>query len=267
MEWSTGTVARDGERIYFELTEPDVVPAATVVLGHGAGGSHAVWFQQVPALARAGLRVVTWDTRGFGNSTCRTGELTTEAAVGDLGAVLDAAGVDRAHIVGQSMGGWWAAGFALAQPERTQSLVLANTVGGVWTDALRAHFRTLLAPASAAGPTQLGEHSAVGAQLAERDLALAFLYQQLNTFHSPPMTAMVGAISATTHAVEAVAALPFPKLWITSTHDPLFPAALVREAAAQIGARCEVVADAGHSPYFERADAWNAIVVEFLTAR
>jgi pimeloyl-ACP methyl ester carboxylesterase len=264
VQWSTGTVERDGERIYYELTEPDGAARGTVVLGHGAGGSHAAWFQQVLAFGSAGFRVVTWDTRGFGNSTCRSESLSTVASVGDLAAVLDATGVERAHVVGQSMGGWWATGFALAHPDRSDSLVLANTVGGIWTDALRAHFRTLLAPASA-GPTQLGQHSAVGPQLATRDLALSFLYQQLNTFHEPPMTAVIGAITGTSHTVESVAALDVPKLWITTTHDQLFPAALVAETAAEVGARCEVIADAGHSPYFERADAWNDVVLAFLT--
>ena len=268
VQWTTGTVASGGERIYYEVTEPDGAVRSTVVLGHGAGGSHAAWFQQVPALAAAGHRVVTWDTRGFGNSTFDSGVLTTDVSVGDLAAVLDAAGVRSAHVIGQSMGGWWAAGFALAHPDRTASLVLANTEGGVWTDALTAHFRTLAAPVSGAGSAAiaLGAHTALGPQLGERDLALAFLYQQLNTFHTPPMAAVLGGITGSRHDADAMAALPFPKLWITSTHDQLFPADLIKDAAARAGARCEVIADAGHSPYFERAAAWNDVVLDFIAA-
>src|SRR5262245_35344553 len=139
VQWRPGRVESDGESIYYEVTGPDGArpDAPTVVLGHGAGGSHAAWFQQVPVLASAGYRVVTWDTRGFGCSTCNTDVLDVAASVRDLTAVLDAAGCDRATIVGQSMGGWWASGFAVAQPDRVDALVLANTVGGLWTDALR----------------------------------------------------------------------------------------------------------------------------------
>ncbi len=114
MRWTTATVRSRGEDIYYEVTEPDhhagsiVAGGSTVVLGHGAGGSHAAWFQQVPALAAAGHRVVTWDTPGFGNSTFVTGAFAPEGIVADLVAVLDAVEVDRAHVVGQSMGGWWA---------------------------------------------------------------------------------------------------------------------------------------------------------------
>ena len=132
--WNTATVESGGETIYYEVTgAPD---GDAVVLTHGAGGSHAAWFQQVPALAEAGYRVITWDSRGFGLSTFTTGVLGTDAAAADMAAVFDAAGVTRAHVVGQSMGGWWVTAFALAHPERVHTLTLSNTVGGLWTDAL-----------------------------------------------------------------------------------------------------------------------------------
>src|SRR4051794_22918893 len=70
-EWRTAHLDHGGDVLYYEVTgAPD---ARTVVLTHGAGGTHASWFQQVPALAAAGYRVVTWDSRGFGNSTCTDG--------------------------------------------------------------------------------------------------------------------------------------------------------------------------------------------------
>ena len=51
--WQTGTVDSFGEQIYYEVTGADDAPA--IVLTHGAGGSHAAWYQQVPVLADAGL--------------------------------------------------------------------------------------------------------------------------------------------------------------------------------------------------------------------
>jgi pimeloyl-ACP methyl ester carboxylesterase len=261
VRWSPGRVESDGESIYYEVSGDE--GATTVVLGHGAGGSHAAWFQQVPVLTAAGYRVVTWDTRGFGCSTCATDVLDVPASVRDLTRVLDAAGVDEAVIVGQSMGGWWAGGFAMAVPERTKALVLANTVGGLWTDGLRAHFATLTADAGGDG-SEVGAHPALDDTLRERDPALAFLYQQLNTFHTPPMHLVVGSLGRDPIAHDAMRALPMPKLWITASNDPLFPAALVRESAERIGARFEVIDGAGHSPYFERADAWNEVLVDFL---
>jgi 3-oxoadipate enol-lactonase len=191
--WRTASVESAGETIYFEVTGPGGGP--TVVLTHGAGGSHAAWFQQVPALAAAGYQVVTWDSRGFGRSTFDSGELSTDAAVADLSAVLDALGVERVHLVGQSMGGWWVTAFALARPERVLTVSLSNTVAGLWTDELVQHFATFVAAEVTTDDTRLGVHSALSPRLVERDPARAFLYQQLNTFHSPPMRAVGKALT------------------------------------------------------------------------
>ena len=119
------------------------------MLTHGAGGTHAAWFQQVPTLAATGFRVITWDCRGFGNSTFTSGVHGSAAAVADMAAVLDATGTPGAHLVGQSMGGWWVTAFTVAQPARTHSLTLSNTVGGLWTTALLEYFRAWMTTAAA----------------------------------------------------------------------------------------------------------------------
>jgi pimeloyl-ACP methyl ester carboxylesterase len=110
--WQTGTVACGGEEIYYEVTGDDDLPA--IMLTHGAGSTHAAWFQQVPTLAANGFRVITWDCRGFGNSTFTSGVHSSAAAVADIAAVFDATGTPGAHLVGQSMGGWWVTAFTIA---------------------------------------------------------------------------------------------------------------------------------------------------------
>ena len=76
------------------------------MLTHGAGGTHAAWFQQVPTLAANGFRVITWDCRGFGNSTFTSGVHGSAAAVADMAAVLDA----QAPRARTSSASPWAAG-------------------------------------------------------------------------------------------------------------------------------------------------------------
>lgn len=266
--WHSATVASGGESIYYEVTGEADAPA--IVLTHGAGGSHASWFQQVPALTDAGYQVVTWDSRGFGKSTFVTGVLGTEAAVADITAVLDAVGIDRADFVGQSMGGWWVTAFALAQPTRLRSLTLSNTVGGLWTEALVDHFANFVAGTAAAfgEQTRLGVHSALGPSFVARDPARAFLYQQLNTFHDPPMGAVAGALTGSAVEHAALDALGLPILVITGTDDALFPAPLVIDSASRLtNATIVEIADAGHSPYFERPDEYNAALLEFLAGQ
>jgi 3-oxoadipate enol-lactonase len=263
-EWRTGRIEHDGESLYYEVT--GAADARTVVLTHGAGGTHASWFQQVPALAAAGYRVVTWDSRGFGNSTCANGTLGAETAAGDLERILDAVGAGTVDLVGQSMGGWWVSAFTIAHPERVQSLTLANTIGGLYTDDLHTHFRHLMKSAPA-DPPRLGSHSAVSTGLVTRDPALAFLYQQLDSFHEPPLIAVARALTGWEVTHEQMNATGVPVLVVTSPEDELFPAALIRAGAQRLrDARVVVIDGAGHSPYFERASDFNAALLDFLAS-
>ena len=242
-------VSSAGEDIYFEVTGDD---GPVVVLGHGAGGNHASWFQQVPVLVAAGYRVITWDTRGFGCSTFRTGVHGQAAIVGDLAAVLDAAEVTRAQFVGQSLGGWSVTAFTLAHPERVQSATLTNTVGGLYTTALLEHLRTV---------TGL---PALSPDLAHRDPARAFLYEQLASFQSPPMTEIASCLRERVDPA-LMSATRVPLLAITSTADELFPCALVADSIRRVaGAEVVVIDGAGHSTYFERPDEFNAALLPFL---
>jgi pimeloyl-ACP methyl ester carboxylesterase len=260
-QWRTGTVESGGESIYYEVIGDDDAP--TVMLTHGAGGNHAIWFQQVPALAAAGYRVVTWDCRGFGKSTFQSGRHGCDAAVADMVAILDAAGVERAHHVGQSMGGWWVNAFTLANPNRVITLTLTNTPGGLWTDEARA----ALAERASAGTDEqerMGTHPALAPTFGDRDPARAFLYQELNTFHTPPMAAVAGAVFGESVEHSALDALGIPILMITGTDDELFAPEFIAQNAARIdNADLVVIDDAGHSAYFERPDEYNTALLAF----
>ena len=113
-------------QIYYEIHGDG--PA--VVLAHGAEGNSLSWFQQVPAFAKS-YRTILYDHRGFGRSTCAPDDLQPARFGGDLVAVLDAAGVERAAVVAQSMAGWSAIQAALAAPERVSAVVLVATSGGL----------------------------------------------------------------------------------------------------------------------------------------
>lgn len=266
LELTTGYVEHDGEDIYWELATTGADDDRPVVaLSHGAGGSHAVWFQQVPSLGEQ-FRVLTWDSRGFGNSTNRNDAPSPEAAAADLTAVLDDRGIAAAHLVGQSMGGWHNSAFALAAPDRVRSLVYADTVGGLWTEPLRSAFAAFSSGGGLGGrgPQPIGGHRALWSGTSERDPALAFLYQSLGSYHSPPMDKL-GATLAWSIDHATVAALGVPVLFIAGTHDQIFPAPLLDESCRLIdGARFVEVEDAGHSPYFEQPAAWNVAVGSFL---
>lgn len=99
----------------------------TVVLLHGAGMDGRLWDAVFHPLARRHT-VIRYDARGLGRSTTPTEPFRD---VEDLRAVLDHFGVDRAALVGLSMGGETSLDFALAHPERVSALALIGTsVGG-----------------------------------------------------------------------------------------------------------------------------------------
>jgi 3-oxoadipate enol-lactonase len=259
-----GFVESDGERIYYECWGEN---GEAVVLGHGMGGSHAVWYQQVAFLSSR-YRVITWDQRGFGRSTSVTGHLGPVPAVDDMVALFDHLGLDSAHVVGQSMGGWSALGFAIDRPERVISLTLADTTGGIFTPQIR---KTLgdYAGVVASGPPPdqlpLGRHPAVGTQLLEHDLAQSFLYGQLGSLTEPPSPSTIMPLLMSTDHTGQVEEIEAPTLFVVGENDPIFPPPLIASAAEHIeGSRVAIVEDTGHSPYFESADRWNNIVLEFL---
>jgi pimeloyl-ACP methyl ester carboxylesterase len=258
-----GFVESDGEQIYYEsFGKGDVV-----VLSHGLGGNHAIWYQQVPVLAQS-YRVVTWDQRGFGRSTNAQNQSSPKAAARDLAALLDHLAVEKAHLVGQSMGGWAVMGFALAHPERVESLVLADTIGGIYTPAIEASFDAYIREAGQSPPPNelpITQHPAIGEQLGAADPAKAFLYSQIGSTTAPAPANMGLLLRTTAYDRAALERLTIPTLFIVGEHDPIFPPATIREAAGVLpNAAVVELPNAGHSPYFETPAAWNDAVLEFL---
>ena len=117
-----------------------------VLLIMGLGMASTAWWRTVPVLAKR-LRVITFDNRGAGRSDAPRGPYTLRQLAADAVAVLDAAGEERAHVYGFSLGGMIAQELALRHPERVNKLVLgATTPGG---DITSCPTRTHLASSSA----------------------------------------------------------------------------------------------------------------------
>jgi 3-oxoadipate enol-lactonase len=100
--------------------------APVVVLSNSLGATRAMWDPQVPALAER-FRVVTYDTRGHGESPTPAGPYRLDDLVDDLGALLDEVGAERAHVVGLSLGGMTAMRLAAREPDRVHRLAVMCT--------------------------------------------------------------------------------------------------------------------------------------------
>jgi pimeloyl-ACP methyl ester carboxylesterase len=116
-------------------------PGEPVLMIMGLSGSALGWWRLVPHVSRR-HRAVVYDNRGTGSSDPVRGPLTMRGMVADALAVLDAAGIERAHVIGASMGGMIAQHLALEHPDRVASLVLACTTA--YTDRTSPPWRLLL---------------------------------------------------------------------------------------------------------------------------
>ena len=113
-----------GVRVYYEITGSGPGTPAALIMGLG-GDAHA-WERVVPKLAES-RRVLVLDNRGMGRSDKPAGPYSTSGLAADFAHVLDAAGIDVAHVAGISLGGMIAQEFALAHPARVRSLSLIAT--------------------------------------------------------------------------------------------------------------------------------------------
>src|SRR5438045_5005633 len=113
----------DGVRLYYEQTGL----GTPVLFIHEFAGDHRSWEPQVRELGRR-YRCITFAARGFPPSDVpeAPSAYSQELAVTDVIAVLDALGIQRAHVVGLSMGGFCALHLGLSNPERALAVVVAG---------------------------------------------------------------------------------------------------------------------------------------------
>ena len=112
-----------------------------VLLLHGLGNSGQDWEFQVPALRRAGYRLIRPDLLGFGHSGLPESGYGPEDMASDMRALLTHLGVERAHLVGYSMGGAVAYQLAVDEPRRWLSLAIINSVPSFVPQRLYDHWQ------------------------------------------------------------------------------------------------------------------------------
>jgi pimeloyl-ACP methyl ester carboxylesterase len=215
-----------------------------LILVHGLGGSTRWWARNVPALARS-CRVHAVDLVGFGRS--RRQRFALGEAAGLLVQWMAQLGLERASWVGHSMGGFIAAHLAAQFPARVERLVLVDAAALplgrlslrlVWRMALGLpHVPLTLLPGLCADALRAGP------------VTLATALRQLRAADIRLDLARIAA----------------PTLILWGEHDALLPVAVGQRLQACLPqATFKVIAGAGHHPMWERPDAFNQAVSEFL---
>lgn len=263
-----GRLKRPFGNLYYEVSGSG--PA--LLFAHGLGGNHLSWWQQVAHFA-PNHTCVTFAHRGFAPSDPVAGGVDPADYPSDLTALIDHLKFPDVRLVAQSMGGWTMLEYALANPARVKALVLSSTSGtldrrGSDPSGGRDYDAWLEdAEAKLADGASKGIHPAMGARAAKREPALHLLYRSIDE--------MAGALDkerlraelrrTATRTVAEFRSFRVPTLLIAGGEDVVFPPFLASAIAATLPCgEAEMIGDAGHSPYFEQAARFNALVDAFL---
>ena len=231
-----------------------------IIFAHGLGGNHASWYKQVAVLSKA-YQVITFDHRGFGNSTDKEG-LGRSGFVSDLLTLLDHLNISKAALVGQSMGGGTMLTFANQHPERVAGLVIADSLHGlVESDDVAMLMNT--AREMTTNLTQL--QRVLGKSYYDENPEAALLYQQLNSFNNTDRSNLVGQYANEKVSPEQLAAINVPIMFLAGQDDILFPIEAIRLVQEQIEGSFIVEFDnCGHSAFFEKPIEFNDSLLSFF---
>lgn len=258
--------ATDGKRIHYEVTGKS--GATPVLMIQGLGASKNAWNLQRIAMATR-FRIISFDNRGAGRSDKPAEPFTLEQMADDAIAVLDAAGIDTAHVVGASMGGVISQIVAVKFPHRVRSLTLVCTAcrNHPWRQEL---LQTWAKTAADKGMIEVGKVAAqwVMSPRSFRRLVPAFTWMgplaALRPRHS--FVSQIDAILNTREdLVDQLSTITAPTMVIVGNQDILTPRGDSEEIAERIpNAELVVIAGAAHGLMMEHSSTFNRILIEFL---
>jgi len=254
-----------------------------LLLIHGLGASCEYWRYNVRALSQ-GCQVYAFDLPGFGRSDKRIEDLSLPFAGEFVAAFLDAQGVERASLVGNSLGGAVSLQFAVQYPHRLEKLVLV-TSGGLGRE-LPLSFRLLMIPLwgefmAWAWGTRPGmrvtQRSIVYEPQVMRDEFVDHVAELARLPGAREMLLSVARIGIDLRGqnmklldplLRRVPEIEAPTLIIWGVQDPVIPVAhahlahqMIRNSQLHILDRC------GHVPQIEKPEEFNQLVLDFLGSK
>jgi pimeloyl-ACP methyl ester carboxylesterase len=253
-----------GVRIAWEA-RGDGVP---LLLIHGLGYGRWGWGPVLEPLASR-FRVVLFDNRGIGESEAPPGPYTAELMAGDAVSVLDAAGIERAHVVGTSLGGMVAQALAVEHPERVDRLVLAcTTPGGTQAFPFPEGTVRLLAAAQRMEPLVALRHFVENALAPGAPEALVEEIYALRVAHPPDPAGWQAqaAASAAFDGFDRLGDIVAPTLVLHGTEDQVVDVRNAQLLGERIpNARVELLEGTGHLFFWEEPERTGRLVGEFLS--
>lgn len=243
----------DGARIAYSVAGP--AQATPLVLSNSLATDARMWEKILPELTET-FRVITYDNRGHGASTCEAASISLSDLAADLMAVMDAAQTPQALVVGVSLGGMTGMNLALNHPQRLLGLMACNCRARINAEGIAGWDQRL------AMFRQQGIEPLVGATLErwfandvrQRETALmARMSEIVRSTTLPGYESCVSAIKGMAMH-DQLHRIQLPVFYLAGAQDGGAPASEMLAMAQEVkGSRCEVLDPCGHISPMERA--------------
>ncbi len=258
-----------GSELYYERAgsgEP-------LLLIQGMSATHLAWGRPFLSLLEGSFDCIVFDNRGIGRSAPAAGRFTTADLAADAAGLLDALEVERAHVLGISMGGMIAQELALAQPERLRTLTLGATYcGGADSSLMGPEQAQLLGAAMGSGdPEQvfraMWEINLSPAFRADGSGFAAFV-EMASALPAPRDLVFRQMHACVQHDTqERLCQIEIPTLVVHGSEDRVLGVANGRQIAALIpGARLELLDGVGHMFWWEQPERSAELIREHALA-
>jgi len=260
---------------------------APLILMHGTGGHLEAFARNIHAFAgagagtgtgtgsKAGYRVIAYDYPGHGWTTTAESDLEIDDYLTHLVGLMDTLGIERAHLSGESLGGWVGLKSAARHPDRVARLVL-NTPGGTMAKPEVMERIRSLSQAAADDPSEERIRTRLEWLMADPKSVTDELVAIRRAIYSRPGFAdsMRHVLCLQQPAIrrrnlvtdDELASITAPTLVIWTSDDPSGPAKAGLDMAERIpGGEFHLIKEAGHWPQWEQRDEFDRIVLEFLS--
>ena len=261
----------NGIQIYYEEAGSGV----PLIFSHELAGSWESWKDQSRFFARR-YRVIAYNDRGYPPSTVpdEPGAYSEEQSVEDLRGLMDALGIDRAHMAGLSMGGAITLKFGIAHPERCRSLTIAGAGSGTTNreqflreqDAVARSFETQ----GSAAVAEVYTRGPARVQFSGKDPVGFDEFFRLFSAHSADGSARtIRGVQMKRRSIyeveDEMRAVQVPALILTGDEDELClePALFMKRTMPNAG--LAVIPKSGHTINLEEPALFNQLVLDFLT--
>jgi 2-hydroxy-6-oxonona-2,4-dienedioate hydrolase len=240
-----------------------------VILLHGLGGDATNWALTIPALASK-YHVYALDQIGFGKSDKPIINYRVATLVEFLDQFYRKLGIEKATLVGNSLGGWTAAAYTIAHPQKVEKLVLVSSAGYTpkryGAQEIPKSLYYALNPSTTADLKRLLETIFYDrSMLSDAFIAQAFT-AKLKRGDGYTINAFIDSILRGEDFIdEKVKAIKTPTLVIGGREDRLTPPAMAEAFAEDIpGAQKLIIEKCGHVPQLEKAMIFNSTLLKFL---